>query len=330
MGTGRQPFPSRRGAALLAVLWLTACLAAIAFAVANTVRSETERTSTALDGVRAYYLATGAIDRGMLYLLWGLQNTLPQGGSRYYWPGAPVIPMQFPSGETVVEFMPETAKLNINNAPPEELLRVLVNVGTDPDRAREIVMAILDWRTPSADGALSPFDSFYLSLQPSFRARHSSIEEIEELLLVRGMTPELFYGTYDRDPQGRLTPRGGLRACVSVFGGRDRIDVNSVHPAVLGAIGLAPDEVQGLIARRTAGPIQNLEQLRALGRGPGWDRLGVGGNTIFTLRATARLRLPNGQLSDLRRMVAAMVKVMPANSESPLHILRWYDNAWSN
>jgi type II secretory pathway component PulK len=53
----------RRGSALLAVLWLSAALAAIAFAMSTTVRGETERTSTAVDGLRAYYLAASAFDR---------------------------------------------------------------------------------------------------------------------------------------------------------------------------------------------------------------------------------------------------------------------------
>jgi hypothetical protein len=35
----------------------------------------------------------------------------------------------------------------------------------------------------------------------------------------------------------------------------------------------------------------------------------VGGNSIFTMRATARLHLQNGQLSDLKRTVAALVKI---------------------
>ena len=48
------------------------------------------------------------------------------------------------------------------------------------------------------------------------------------------------------------------------------------------------------------------------------------------LPLTARLRLANGQLSDLRRTVAAQVKFMPPGSDAPLHILRWYDTAWSN
>ena len=53
----------QRGSALLAVLWLSLALSAIAFSLASTVRGETERTATAVDGIRAYYLATGAIER---------------------------------------------------------------------------------------------------------------------------------------------------------------------------------------------------------------------------------------------------------------------------
>ncbi len=59
------------------------------------------------------------------------------------------------------------------------------------------------------------------------------------------------------------------------------------------------------------------------------DRLRVEGNSIVTIRATARLRLPNGQLSDLKRTVAAMVKFMPPGYDSPIHILRWYDTAFA-
>jgi hypothetical protein len=58
-------------------------------------------------------------------------------------------------------------------------------------------------------------------------------------------------------------------------------------------------------------------------------RLRVEGNSIVTIRATARLRLPNGQLSDLKRTVAAMVKYMPPGYDSRIHILRWYDTAFA-
>ena len=56
---------SRRGSALLTVMWLSACLAAIALSVSSSVRSETERVEAASNGLRAWYLATGSVERGM-------------------------------------------------------------------------------------------------------------------------------------------------------------------------------------------------------------------------------------------------------------------------
>ena len=65
---------SNRGRALLTVLWISAALSAIAFSLANTVRGETERVSTDLDALRAYYLATGAVERAAVEKLWTIWN----------------------------------------------------------------------------------------------------------------------------------------------------------------------------------------------------------------------------------------------------------------
>ena len=59
-------------------------------------------------------------------------------------------------------------------------------------------------------------------------------------------------------------------------------------------------------------------------------RLRVDGNSMLTIRATARLRLSNGQLSDLKRTVSAVVKYMAPGSNSAVDVVRWYDTAWSN
>src|SRR5207237_179226 len=102
-----------RGSALLAVLWLSLALSAIAFSVANTVHGETERVSTSVDGIKSYYLATGAIERGILYIEWG-RTTPPGDNVPYYSPGKPFLRMSFPTGEAEVEVIPETSKYNIN------------------------------------------------------------------------------------------------------------------------------------------------------------------------------------------------------------------------
>src|SRR5712664_3676748 len=155
-----------RGSALLAVLWLSLALSAIAFSVANTVHGETERVSTAVDRIRSYYLATGAIERGILYMQGG-NRVAVNDDSPYYHPGRPVLRMSFPTGEAEVEVVPEAAKYNLNRASPEDLLRLMLGLGASEGTAREIVEAIIDWRS---GGAGSPYDQYYLSLTPSFRA----------------------------------------------------------------------------------------------------------------------------------------------------------------
>ncbi len=136
---------------MLAVLWLSAGLAAIALSVSSNVRSETERVSTAGDGLRASYLASGALERGILWVLWGnvgLTYAAPDGLPRFWSPNMRRLPMRFPSGDALVEVIPENSKLNINTANPEDLYRVIFAVSGDPGRAKQIADGIVDWRSP--------------------------------------------------------------------------------------------------------------------------------------------------------------------------------------
>src|SRR5260370_13490107 len=210
----RRPVP--RGSALLAVLWLSAALSAIAFTVSTSVRAETERTSTAVDGLRAYYIAAGAIERGLLWILWGSQYRNPDGSPRYFQSPMPIMHFEFPGGAADVEVIPESSKMDLNRATPQQLMALMAGLTVPADRASMIVQGILDWRSPSPGGAFTDFDQYYLSISPTFRSRHSSFEEIEELLFVRGITPELFYGRNDNGTAGARSPRRGVLGCLSL------------------------------------------------------------------------------------------------------------------
>jgi general secretion pathway protein K len=303
-------------------------LAAIAFSLATTVRSETDRASNAVDGLRAYYLAAGGIHRATYELLWSVQNPDKRPMPRY----STHVDYHFPAGDVRVDIVPEAAKLDVNNTRLEELYRLGVALGLEPDRAREVAGAIVEWRTLGAKS----LDEYYLGLSPTFRPHHASFEEIEELLLVKGITPDLYYGTYvpvdDGSGVPTLNPRPGLVDCLTVYGFSDgRIDANTAAPAVLTAIGLSPDVVRALVARRNVAPFDEDKLAGFLqGAGGSGGRLRVEGHSIVTMRSTARLRLQNGQLSDLRRSVGAQVKYMPLGYDAPIHILRWYDTAWNN
>lgn len=316
-----------QGSALLAVLWLSAALSAIAFSVANSVRGETERTSTLSDGVRSYYLATGAIERALFYIEQGPGPRNPNGTPRFFEPGTPRLNFNFPSGAATVEIIPEASKFSLNESKPEDLFRLLLIVGAEPARAQEITAAIVDWRS-TAPGGISMFDHYYQSQVPSFRARHASFEEVEELLLVKGMTPELFYGSVMRDAQSRLQPRAGLKDCVSVYGSAGQVDVNTAQPAVLTALGLSPEAVAAIVQRRHAAPFRQADLAPLVASvGPGGGRLTIGGGTIYTLRSTSRLLLSNGSYSDMTRAVSALVKFNNVAVRTPaIEVLRWYEN----
>lgn len=336
------PRRNARGSALLMVLWLSAGLAAIGLSVSASVRAEADHAATAADGLRASYLASGAVDRAIQWMLWP-DVTRPDGSHRFWSPDQRRYTLDFPSGVAVLEAIPEESKLNINQATPEALSRVIFSVSGDENRTREIVAAIVDWRSAAAAPTL--FDSYYLSLRPTFRARHASFQEIEELLLVRGMTPELFYGNYTADAAGRLFARGGLRDCLSVFGGFGQFDVNTASPALMESLGIPASVVSAIVARRSIAPFRNTDEVRQVAPMAA-ALVTAGGGTAWTLRATARLRRADGSFSDAVRTSAAIVKVLTGSNvriygqpelnqargtrgDFEIKVLRSYDDAWS-
>jgi len=314
----------RRGSALLTVLWLTAALSVIGLAVANNVRAETERTSTGVDDARDYFIARGAIERAILHMEWrGITD--PNGQPLYYVHGQPVMDFDFPSAKVEVDIIPESSKLNINGATPQELLRLLGGLGVPIDRATLITSAILDWRTPPDPLHPSEFDAFYLNQTPSFLPRHASFQQNEEILQLDGMTPGLYYG----DSLDNTQP--GLRDCLSVYGSAGAVDVNTAQIPTLEAIGLAPEDARAIVQRRTIQPFLDYKQLALIQTelGPVGARLTIGGVSMFTFRATARLKQPDGKLSDMRRTLGALVQMnFPGNSRKlppGYQILRWFD-----
>ena len=313
-----------RGSALLTVLWLTAALSAIGLAVANNVRGETERTATGVDDTKSYFIARGAIERAALHILWfGYHDTL--GQPIYFRAGQPQMNLDFPGAQVTVDIIPETSKLNPTTIRPEDLLRMLSALGVPIERAAEITSAIVDWRTAADPVQPSPFDAFYLDQNPSFLPRHASFQQNEELLLLKGMTPGLYYG------ESLDGSQAGLRDCLSVFGSAWSVDVNSAQPATLEAVGLSPDDAMAITQRRALRPVADYIELAALQQslGASGQRLILGGNSMFTLRATARLKQADGKLSDLRRTIAALVQInFPGNTRKQFpgyQVIRWFD-----
>lgn len=340
---GRSLKRTRRGGALLSALWLTAALAAIAFSVATLVRGEVDRATNSSEGTRAYFLARGGLERFFLELeetalsMPGIQqsavrltNIIEERGRYIVYP--------LPEGEVHLELIPESSKLDLNVANPAQIERILLAMNVEPDRIQRLTLAILDWRgaLPLAPGAPGPFDAAYLSRQPSFRPPRASYKEIEELLLVEGMTPEIFHGGYHRTANGTLVPHAGLRDCFTVFGATGPamgVDILSAAMPLLLAGGVPPAVADEFVRLRQApGVFPAAIAQRVLGSiiapAEGGIAFTIGARSIYTIRVTARLRAGDGQLSETRRSISAQVKWLPRPGV-PYQILRWDDNAIS-
>ena len=322
---------NEHGGALLTVLWVSAALAAIAFSVSMSIRAETDRAGTAADGLRAAYLAQGSVERAVQWLLWGTADGKFFDYRRYS--EKPRLNFSSPSGDVVVEMMPEAAKFDVNRASGDDLFRLVAAVSGDPQRSRQVAGAI------QGGASVAPVSLF----QPpgsTLQARPASFEEIEQLLLVPGMTPELYYGNYVADADGRLSARGGLRDSLSVWGSPGPFDANAASPALLEALGATPRAIAQLVQRRAQQPFHNLGEVAALGIPI--DRLEVGGggsveHLIWNIRATARLRRPDGSPSEVVRSASAIARLVlppkpPGRNRGPIQrvqVLRFYEDAWS-
>lgn len=72
-----------------------------------------------------------------------------------------------------------------------------------PNMTEEIVDAIIDWI--DADDEQRPSgaeNQYYSGLSPGYRCKNGPLDTLEELLLVRGVTPQLLFGT-DKNRNGR-------------------------------------------------------------------------------------------------------------------------------
>ena len=82
---------------------------------------------------------------------------------------------------------------NINTAPPALLQQALTVMGVDADSISVVSDSIQDWRSPAAAPRVAGAESdYYQSLTPPYNAKNAPIDDISELLFVKGVTPEMY------------------------------------------------------------------------------------------------------------------------------------------
>ena len=256
---------SNRGIALLLVLWVLTILMVIVLSFSVTTRSETFATLFFKQGMERMFLAEAGVQRGVMELFHrgvfkGRQEITP-GNEVLRVDGTPYTG-QMGNDYYVYRVLDESAKININMLTDNSglvLNNLMVNLGVPKEIADTIVDSILDWRDADELHRLHGAESdYYMSLPNPYRSKNGDFDTVEELLMVKGVTPEILYGS---------STRTGIFRFLTVYSKVGGINVNTAPREVLEALpGMTPEAADQVIVQRgSAGPSTPLDLRAALG-----------------------------------------------------------------
>ena len=298
MGSLREP--QCRGVVLVMVLWVLLAMSLLALSFSASIRTEIDATRNVVDQKQSYYLARAGLEYA-LYKIMESQMAFAQAQQARdqfefsFQVATGSLSLQLASGGADVEIIDETGKMNVNVAPGHLLYNLLIMIGVEPQEADVITDSIEDWRDPDdlyrPNGAES---DYYQSLENSYLPRNGPLEVVEELLLVQGVTPEIYYGQKGVTDTGERVEYYGLQKYLTTFTRTPQINVNSAPLPVLAAIpGLDYDKAVEIHNLTSAGPILNTGEIAQ--RIPGISTevlryLSALRSPIYTLVSDGRLR----------------------------------------
>lgn len=189
----RRTTPLSGGVALIIVLWVLVILSMLVLSFAATVRVHTRASTNIGRRSTAYLSAVSGLERVMTELEGDVTGYDGLDEAWVYVDSHDDELLQPPNAYQV-SVIDECSKLDINTASREALLAL--SSMTD-----ELVDAIIDWRDENDEPEpLGAEDDHYQSLSPPYHCANRPFQTVEELLLVKGMIPELLYG-YEEDRQ---------------------------------------------------------------------------------------------------------------------------------
>jgi len=274
---------SRKGIALILVLWVLAILMVIVLSFSLMARTETYSTLSFKEGMEKKFIAEAGIERGIMELfyrnLYKNLTPVPEGMEAWKTDGTS-YDGQAGDGHYTVSIMDESGKVDINRVSDVVLKNLLINAGVKEEDADTVVDSVMDWKDPDDLHRLNGAESdYYMSLPNPYKAKNANFDTVEELVLVKGMTPEILYGD---------SKEKGIIELLTVNSKMNRINVNAAPKEVLSAIpGITPEIADMIIEFRKTKEIANLQEIgipveaiSALA-----PYIGTSGSSIFTIEA---------------------------------------------
>jgi len=307
MPVAQQQVP-QRGAALVIVMVLVLAMTVMAGAFAYAMKVETRLAVNTQSMPELEWYGRSGMEVAK-YIL-DAQRRIPgentYDGLNQFWAGGPgpvdsvdnpfdgIDLANIPIGEGSIslQIIDLERKINLNSVAEPILELALQVLGAGAGDAASITAAIADWRDPNdlehiRGGAEK---SYYSGLNPPYAPKDGNFDDVSELLKVRGVTPELFWGGRSRlaaragpkdrrQPISLVAPDGSGAGMVDVFTAisANRINVNTAPLPVLRIL-LGGDEnlAQQIIQRRLDQPFRSAAEI------PGG---GLSANSLFSTQS---------------------------------------------
>jgi len=273
---------SARGFIVVAVLWILAALSALVLIYLTYVTNTAVVVAGSTDRVQTEALVTAGVELAAYRLTAVKEDKRATSGAFNARTGAARLSVTFRS---------EAARIDLNMAPKELLVGLIVGFGGTPENAADYADRIVAWRTPAKSGDDDPENASYRAAGLGYTPRHAPFPEIEELWLVRGIPPAVVE---------RMLP------FVTVFSNLASVNILDAAPQVLAALpDMTPEKLQAVLSQRSD---------------PGSDprSLGDAASSSKAYRVSVGVAFDNG-----RRSGAEVIILLLEDGDEPYRVLSW-------
>lgn len=333
---------SERGVALLLVLWIFMVLTVLTAEFSRSMRDDAVATQNLAEETAARSVALAGLNRALYSTLRVREQDLEEddgdsedtdasvglddGGVPFdHWaPDGTWHEGEYGGGRYSVRMFDEGGKIPLNRADETMLRLIFGSLGLDTDAQEEITDAILDWRDQDVLERLNGAEEdYYLGLRSPYRPKDGPFDSVDELLAVRGITQELFFGA-DPDEVEELLAEGEivipLAAIFSVFNRSGNINMRTAPPEVLYVlVGGEVEDVEEIMDLRQEDPRAALTLLR--------DKLG--GRTLarrVVYRAPTTIAVEAKAIMNQGKVEARLGAIVQVEEDADaFFIARWLD-----
>lgn len=274
-------FGPQKGIALLMVLWVLTILTVMVFSFSYMARTEAYAALSFRQTIEKKFLAEAGIERGMAELFYINTNkgkAIVKPGDEVWRTDGRPYKISAENGYYTIGITNEGGKVDINTTSELILRNLLLNLGLNPDEVDIIVDSVMDWKDSDNLHRLHGVeDDYYMSLPNPYKAKNADFETLEELLLVKGMTPEILYGAAGKK---------GIIDFLTVNSKMTNININAAPKEVLSAIpGITPELADAIITIREAQEIQDVQGILGDNYVLASSYIGLAGTNAFTIES---------------------------------------------